>query len=913
MLTNWTGDIPNGTVWVAGQVQRITGDVHIPAGATLTIEPGAVVKFNNSSGFTFTVDGTLLAQGTSGAPIVFTELRDDTGGDTNGDGGASSPSSGNWGQIEFLTGSTGSILDHVNIRYGGNGATQELLVAGGQLTLSNSSISNSINAGIGIQASNPVLTAVSLQNNRLAAISSDLSSQPVITAATVSGNGLNGLQLNGSTLPASVTWNNPSLVYALTGTITVPQGDTLTIGAGQIIKTPGSTDALIVNGTLLSNGTVAAPVIFTADRDDSRGGDTNGNGAANTAENGTWGNIQFNGTSTGSVLDHTNLFYGARFEVGEVVDNGGQLTISNSLLANAGGAGLRIIQGNPILTGNTFQNNSGAAISMDLSSQPVITGTIIHDDDKNLINGVQLDAGVLTASVAWNNPDVVYALKGTVTVPQGDTLTTGAGQIIKTPGGTDALIVNGTLLSNGTVAAPVIFTADRDDLHGGDTNGNGAANTAENGTWGNIQINGTSTGSVLDHTNVFFGSRSEVGEVVDNGGQLTISNSLLANAGGAGLRIIDGNPILTGNTFQNNSGAAINADFTSQPLIHGNTLTNNGTNGLLLSGNTLPASVTWNPDIVYILNGSSATVTIPAGVTLTLSPGQVVKSLYGQVEFIVNGNLKAEGTTAAPVVFTALTDDTVGGDTNNDGSHSTPGNGTGFNIAIMASSANSSLDHIEMRYGHDADDGTFGAINVTGTLLTVSNSVVRNSGHVGIASEAGSTLTLTNSLIVNNGGVGVQAESGSHLIAINDTIDGNLRGVLLDSPTATLTNDLITNNTSDGIFQTGPTNLTMSFTDVFNPNAANYTGLAPLTGTGGNVSVDPKYFNRQGGQYQLRPGSPAEDSGTSSGAPATDFFGNPRFKDPNLSGRGDGSGYDIGAIEVQQLATSNVDLSTTAV
>src|SRR5262249_41419087 len=158
---------------------------------------------------------------------------------------------------------------------------------------------------------------------------------------------------------------------------------------------------------------------------------------------------------------------------------------------------------------------------------------------------------------------------------------------------------------------------------------------------------------------------------------------------------------------------------------------------------------------------------------------------------------------------------------------------------------------------------------------------------------SGGTLTLTDSLIVNNTFAGVQGESGGTLIAINDTIDGNFRNVLLDSPTTTLKNDLITNASSDGIFQTGPTNLTISFCDIFNPSSSNFTGLASQIGTTGNISADPRYFNRAGGQYALHPGSPAEDAGSSIGAPTTDFLGNPRFKDPNIVGRGDGSGVDM--------------------
>src|SRR5438094_6169513 len=64
MMATWSGDIPDGTVWSSG-VQEVIGNAHIPAGATLTIQPGAIVKFTEAGDFSLKVDGTLLAQGTA--------------------------------------------------------------------------------------------------------------------------------------------------------------------------------------------------------------------------------------------------------------------------------------------------------------------------------------------------------------------------------------------------------------------------------------------------------------------------------------------------------------------------------------------------------------------------------------------------------------------------------------------------------------------------------------------------------------------------------------------------------------------------------------------------------------------------------------------------------------------------------
>jgi hypothetical protein len=181
-------------------------------------------------------------------------------------------------------------------------------------------------------------------------------------------------------------------------------------------------------------------------------------------------------------------------------------------------------------------------------------------------------------------------------------------------------------------------------------------------------------------------------------------------------------------------------------------------------------------------------------------------------------------------------------------------------------------------------------------------------------------VTLESDLFVGNL-TGVQLEAGSTDTLVNNNIDNNsIFGVILDGSTTTLVNNLITNSGNTGVYERDPSSLTLSDNDVFNPAASNgnYSGLADPTSTNGNLAVDPRYFNAADRQYELIPGSPAEDAGTSVvspgvSAPATDILGNPRFKDPNITGRGDGSGYDMGAFEVQQVATSNIDLATTAV
>ena len=84
------GVVSQDTTWtVANSPYRVTSSITVTQGVRLTIEPGVVVKFEGSQGLT--VNGQLVADATTEAPVVFTSIKDDEfGGDTNGDATATS-------------------------------------------------------------------------------------------------------------------------------------------------------------------------------------------------------------------------------------------------------------------------------------------------------------------------------------------------------------------------------------------------------------------------------------------------------------------------------------------------------------------------------------------------------------------------------------------------------------------------------------------------------------------------------------------------------------------------------------------------------------------------------------------------------------------------------------------------------
>ncbi len=116
--TTHSGTLSNDQTWLGGYVHHVTGDVTIASGVTLTIEPGAVVKFDRFKGITVSAGGRLSAMGSVAQPVYFTSIRDDSvGGDTNKDGNSTIPQAGDWRWIHAEGGELE--LGHCHLSYGG--------------------------------------------------------------------------------------------------------------------------------------------------------------------------------------------------------------------------------------------------------------------------------------------------------------------------------------------------------------------------------------------------------------------------------------------------------------------------------------------------------------------------------------------------------------------------------------------------------------------------------------------------------------------------------------------------------------------------------------------------------------------------------------------------------------------------
>lgn len=319
-------NITTPTTWLAGKVYVISTTVY--CNAQLTIQPGVVIKFKGSGAGLRTWDGNIVANGTASNPIIFTSFKDDSYcGDSNGDGNATSPTKGDWGRID-LSSDVSSVFKYCQFLYAGGGGSGIAISSGGgnhahPFSFDHCTIAHTASGGgaieraqafsTGYYSSNAVQT---LTNNAFYDNDVPLNVGNFFTVDPSNifhnpnnpseKNTRNCIYMYGSVNGGiTVTYNVTEVPYVTEG-LEVDAPDHLIFGPNVIFKMYKTSSGYSYNNNP-NEMTFSSSVVFTSIYDDTRGGDTNGDGNATLPNTGDWNGIHMQDAS--NLWRHTNVFY----------------------------------------------------------------------------------------------------------------------------------------------------------------------------------------------------------------------------------------------------------------------------------------------------------------------------------------------------------------------------------------------------------------------------------------------------------------------------------------------------------------------------------------------------------------------------------------------------------------------------
>ncbi len=486
-----TGKISENETWTAENIYVLDGKVVVSEGATLTIEPGTIIKGaegQESLASALVVDqgAKLMAEGTPSKPIIFTSVLDGIEpGQTTGT--LSNSDVGLWGGLIVLGKAPISVNGDVQTaQIEGIPATEDYGQYGGSDAADNSGSLKYISirhGGITIGADNEI-NGLTLGG---------VGSGTTIDHIEVVANQDDGIEWFGG----SVNVTNALVWSQGDDGFDADQAWSGTLSNGVVIMGGESGTALELDGP---EGSAATEAGFTME---------------NITLIGAGTSSKYADLRDGLIANLNNVFaYG--FGADATVSINGEDTATELANDRVAFSDWEIVLPEGVTMDQVFEGdyNQGDEVKFLSNAQAVGSqGTVGANMDvfswtfaasKGAIATAPLGAtitksGSLTSDETWTSENI-YILDGKVVVSEGTTLTIEPGTIIKGAEGQEslasALVVDqgAKLMAEGTAEAPIIFTSVLDGIEPGQTKG--TLSSSDVGLWGGVIILGKAPISV---------------------------------------------------------------------------------------------------------------------------------------------------------------------------------------------------------------------------------------------------------------------------------------------------------------------------------------------------------------------------------------------------------------------------------
>jgi len=769
--------------------------------ATLTIEPGTVVKFASSSGLRIGNGaslGSLIARGTASERITFTR----------------NSSTGTWSGITFYDGTVDetAVVENVDISYASG-----LTLSSASPVFRNCTIS-ALADYVNLSNSNPTLDNVTISNNGSYGISLS-SSSPTITGGSLTNTSPTGFGIRGSGSPVissySVSIANSSEKYGLylTSTTSALSVTNSTISNGLYLGSTGITPTITGNSfTNTDNSPLRAGANIITQILDSN--TFNGLSSAGRIE------------VTGEQINQDTLWkkLAAPYHVvsGTIIVH--KDTTTPATLTIEPGAVIRFGTNAGLQVGNA--TSQGALVVRGTASDRI---TLTRIGETGTWSGITFQNGTVDSTSIIEHAEMSYG--GGVSMSSASPVLKNC-SIIDVAGNGLSLSSSNPTLDNVTISNNgsygISLSSSSPTITGGSL-----TNTSPTG----FGIRGSGSPVISSYSVSIANSSEKYGlYLTSTTSALSVTNSTISNGlylGSTGIT-----PAITGNTFTVSANTPPHAGAgIINTILSANTFEGLSSVGVIeVTGEQLPGDTLWRKwPVPYLVSGAVYVykdATTPT--TLTVEPGTTVKfATDGEIQVNYKGMLKADALGGNPIIFTS--------------GQATPsaGNWRGITLNREASSV-SILNNVIIEYAGYGGNYSNANLRLSSSSPIIRNCIIRSSAGSGIYLSSASSLPRITNCDIQENKWGVYSINSNPVISNSRIRNNTTAGVW--NATSNIDIDARNNwwGSDSGPYHTdNPTGTGNSVSDrvLYSP----WTGQESGEGlTFGNVKVAPGSFNPEG-------------------------------------------------------------------